>query len=138
MTSFDLDRFLEAQEDDFAEARAEIAAGRKTGHWVWYIYPQLAGLGRSPRSEYFGLSGIEEAAAYLAHPVLGARLEEMFSLLLSHAPTPAHRILGQVDAAKVRSSATLFSRVEGAPEVFARTLDAFYDGEPDPRTLSRL
>ncbi len=138
MTGFDLDRFLEAQEDDYAEARAEIAAGRKTGHWIWYVYPQLAGLGRSQRSEYFGLSGLDEAAAYLAHPVLGGRLEDMFELLLSHAPTPARDILGSVDAAKVRSSATLFSRVADAPDVFVRALDAFYGGEPDPRTLGRL
>lgn len=138
MTAFDLDRFLVAQEGDWPDARAEIAAGRKTGHWIWYVWPQLAGLGRSARSEHFGLSGLAEAGAYLGHPVLGARLVEISGLLLGHTPTPARDILGQTDAAKVRSSATLFSRVPEAPDIFARLLGAFYGGRPDPRTLERI
>lgn len=138
MTAYDLDRFLDAQEGDWPAARAEIMAGRKTSHWIWYVWPQIAGLGRSPRSAHYGLSGLDEAAAYLAHPVLGARLMEISELLLGHVPTPARDILGDIDAAKVRSSATLFSRVPGAPDVFDRLIVAFWNGDADPLTLERL
>ncbi len=138
MTDFDLDRFLVAQEHDYAKAHAEIAAGRKTTHWIWYVYPQLAGLGRSQRSEYYGIAGLAEAEAYLRHPVLGPRLSEMFKLLLTHGGTPPEAILGGVDAAKVRSSATLFERAGAAPGLFGQVLDTFYDGARDGRTLERL
>ncbi len=138
MTQFDLDRFVAAQARDFDQARAEIAAGRKRSHWIWYVYPQLAGLGRSDRAQYYGLGGLAEAEAYLAHPVLGPRLIEMCALLLEHADEPARAILGEIDAAKVRSCVTLFGQVEGAPDIFERVLEAFYDGAPDPRTLERL
>ncbi len=138
MTDYDLDRFLVAQSRDYDKARAEIAAGRKTTHWIWYVYPQLRGLGRSERSEHFGLDGLAEADAYLRHPVLGRRLVEMCELLLAHADRPAEEILGGIDAAKVRSCATLFERVTVAPDVFGRVLETFFGGERDPRTLARL
>lgn len=138
MTDFDLDRFLTAQERDFDKARAEIAAGRKTTHWIWYVYPQLKGLGRSEPAQYYGLDGLAEAEAYMKHPVLGRRLVEMCELLLTHADHPAEQILGTTDAMKVRSSATLFDRVSVAPDVFARVLSTFYEGDPDPLTLERL
>lgn len=135
----DLARFLEAQEDDYAEALAEIEAGAKRTHWIWYVFPQLEGLGSSPRAHYFGLSGIEEAAAFLAHPVLGPRLLRIAEAALAHAGTPPERLMGSaVDAAKLRSSATLFARVPGAPPVFDNLLEAFYDGRPCGRTLARL
>jgi uncharacterized protein (DUF1810 family) len=134
-----LARFLEAQEDDYADALAEIEAGAKRTHWIWYVFPQIEGLGSSPRARYFGLSGIEEAAAYLAHPVLGPRLIRIAEAALTHAGTPAERLMGSgIDAAKLRSCATLFARVPGAPDVFGRMLDAFHGGRPCGRTLERL
>ncbi len=124
----DLARFLEAQEDSFDRALAEIGAGRKTGHWMWFVFPQLRGLGRSPVAQLYGIADAAEAAAYLAHPVLGARLERIAAALLAHAGTPAEAILGPVDALKLCSSMTLFAAVPGAPPVFAQVLAAFCDG----------
>lgn len=138
MTEFDLDRFLVAQERDYDKARAEIAAGRKTTHWIWYVYPQLRGLGRSETSWHYGLDGLAEAEAYLKHPVLGRRLTEMCELLLTHGDRPPEEVLGGIDAAKVRSCATLFERVSVASDVFERVLETFYDGRRDGRTLDRL
>lgn len=136
---FDLARFLEAQDDDYADALAEIEAGRKRSHWIWYVFPQLAGLGRSPRSDYFGLVGRDEAAAYLAHPVLGPRLLRIAEAALSHRGMDARGLMGSgVDAAKLRSSATLFAALPDAPPVFADILDAFFGGAPCPRTAARL
>lgn len=125
---FDAERFLGAQAPVWEEARAELRAGRKASHWMWFVFPQLRGLGRSPTAAFYGLDGLEDAAAYLAHPVLGARLAEAAGLLLAHRGTPAEAILGPVDALKLRSSMTLFAAVPGAPEVFGRVLGAFFDG----------
>ena len=112
----------------------ELRAGRKTGHWIWYEFPQLAGLGRSSMSVRYAISGIDEARAYLAHPVLGPRLIECCEALLVDRGRDAVEILGPVDAVKVRSSMTLFHRADPEQAVFRRVLDAFYGGSPDPRT----
>ena len=131
---FSLARFVEAQADTYPVALAELRAGRKTGHWIWYVFPQLAGLGRSPMSERYAISGIDEGRAYLGHPVLGPRLLECCRALLVHRDTSATEILGPIDARKVRSSITLFHRAEPDEPVFRHVLDAFFGGVPDPRT----
>lgn len=134
-----LGRFVEAQEDDYEVALAEIEAGAKRTHWIWYVFPQIEGLGSSPRAQHFGLSGLDEAAAYLAHPVLGPRLVRIAEAALAHRGAAPERLMGSgIDAAKLRSSATLFARVPGAPDVFDRLLAAFYEGRPCGRTLARL
>ena len=112
----------------------ELRAGRKTGHWIWYEFPQLAGLGRSSMSVRYAISGLDEARAYLSHPVLGPRLVECCEALLVHRGRDAAAILGSIDAVKVRSSMTLFHRADPGAPVFRRVLDAFYAGSPDPRT----
>ena len=112
----------------------ELRAGRKTGHWIWYEFPQLAGLGRSSMSVRYAISGIDEARAYLAHPVLGPRLIECCEALLVDRGRDAVEILGPVDAVKVRSSMTLFHRADPAQPAFRRVLNAFYGGVSDPRT----
>ena len=133
----DAERFLDAQAGAWPAARAEIAAGRKRGHWMWFVFPQMRGLGRSPTAERYGLDGIEDAAAYLAHPVLGSRLVEAMHLVLINSGHPPERMLGAVDALKLRSCATLFARVPGAPVVFEAVLEALYDG-PCERTVGML
>ena len=112
----------------------ELRAGRKTGHWIWYEFPQVAALGRSPMSVRYAISGIDEARAYLAHPVLGPRLVECCEALLVHRDGDAADLLGPVDAVKVRSSMTLFHRADATAPAFRRVLDAFYSGATDPRT----
>ena len=112
----------------------ELRAGRKTGHWIWYEFPQVAGLGRSSMSVRYAISGIDEARAYLAHPVLVSRLVECCDALLANRGRDAVEILGPVDAVKVRSSITLFHRANPQQAVFRRVLEAFYDGSPDLRT----
>ena len=131
---FDLDRFVRAQAGTIAGALAELRAGRKSGHWIWYVFPQLTGLGRSPLAREYGISGIEEARAYLAHPVLRARLVECAGALLIHSDRTADQVLGEVDAMKVRSSMTLFHRADPGEPSFRAVLDRSYGGIPDPRT----
>ena len=131
---FDLDRFVAAQAGTYDAALAELRNGRKDGHWIWFIFPQVAGLGMSSMSQRYAISGIDEARAYLAHPVLRARLAEACDALLIQRGRAASDILGSIDAVKVRSSMTLFLRAEPGEQLFQRVLDAFYDGEPDPRT----
>ncbi|GGH29023.1 Uncharacterized protein, DUF1810 family [Cribrihabitans marinus] len=135
MSETDPELFLEAQDTVWAEVTRELAEGKKTGHWMWFVFPQLAELGQSPISQLYGLHDLDEAAAYLDHPELKRRLVEVADLMLTHEGTPAKQILGQVDAMKLRSSMTLFSRVPEAPDSFARVLDAFYDGRPCTETL---
>lgn len=137
---FDLDRFVEAQDrhDAYAGALAELRAGRKRGHWIWFVFPQIEGLGSSEMSRHYAISSLTEAAAYLAHPLLGARLIEAAQALLGLATRDAEAVLGGIDAIKLRSSMTLFERVENADPVFRRVLDEFYDGRGDPATESRL
>jgi uncharacterized protein (DUF1810 family) len=134
-----LDRFARAQASHYAQALAELRAGRKTGHWIWFVLPQLRGLGRSATAQEYGIADRAEAAAYLAHPVLGARLHEAVQALLAHADRPAASILGDIDAMKFRSCLTLFDAVSDTPaNVFRQALDAFYGGQPDTATLALL
>lgn len=134
---FDLDRFVSAQEYDYPVALSEIKAGRKYSHWIWYIFPQLKGLGRSYNSDFYGLASVAEAKAYLDHPVLGARLREIVQALLLHRGKNPKEILGDIDASKVRSSMTLFDKVCPG-DIFARVLDEFYDGRRCNRTLRMI
>lgn len=133
-----LERFVEAQEGVWAGAMAEIDAGLKQGHWMWFVYPQLRGLGYSHRARYFGLAGADEARDYLAHPLLGPRLVDGFERLMPHAGQPAELILGDVDACKLQSCATLFAAVARDPRPFERVLDAFFKGERCATTLEML
>lgn len=133
-----LDRFVRAQEGAYAQALSELQAGLKQSHWVWYVLPQLRGLGHSPMAHEFGIDGRAEAAAYLGHPVLGPRLVECVHALLAHRHRSAVEILGQVDAMKFRSCLTLFSQVAAGEPCFDRALQAFYGGEPDTQTLRLL
>lgn len=140
---FDLARFVDAQRDTFDAALAELRAGRKRTHWMWFVFPQLAGLGSSPNAQYYGLRGLDEARAFLAHPVLGPRLVACCEALLAVDPDrTAHDVLGSPDDLKLRSSATLFAAAAGdgpgAHAAFQRVLDRWYAGEPDPRTLALL
>ena len=132
-----LDRFVSAQQGRYDDALGELQRGRKTGHWIWFVLPQLRGLGRSPMAHEYGLAGRAEAAAYLAHPVLGERLRDCVRALLTHQGRSAASIVGDVDAMKLRSCLTLFEAVSADP-LFGRALDAFYGGERDAATLARL
>ena len=131
---FNSDRFLSAQKSYYDIALQEIIFGRKRSHWIWFIFPQLAVLGRSANAKYYGISGLNEAKAYLSHPVLGARLREITAALLMHRGEDAVSILGGIDALKVRSCMTLFDAVS-PNDIFRHVLDAFYNGEPDKYTL---
>ena len=133
-----LSDFIAAQDEVWTQVRAELGAGRKQTHWIWFVFPQLARLGRSPMAKRFGLDGVEAASAYLAHPVLGPRLVEAALLLLAREGTAPETILGGIDALKVRSSMTLFEAVPGADPVFAGVLDRLYAGERDPLTQESL
>ena len=132
-----LQRFIDAQEGIYETALAELRAGAKRSHWMWFIFPQLAGLGRSSTAQFYGIASLAEARAYLDHPLLGARLRECVEALLPWRGRPAEQILGPIDTLKLRSSLTLFDRVEPR-SVFAAGLAAFYEGAPDQRTLALL
>jgi len=133
-----LDRFVSAQDGVYPTALSEITAGRKESHWMWFIWPQVRSLGRSQRALHYGLNGLEEAKAYLAHPILGPRLVEISKAMLAHQDIPSEDILGPVDALKLRSCATLFRAVPGADPVFDALLGAFYGGTPVPRPNGSL
>jgi uncharacterized protein (DUF1810 family) len=151
---FRLDRFVDAQEDAAIYARAleELRGGRKRSHWIWFVFPQVAGLGESPMSHAYAIRSLDEARAYLAHPLLGPRLKECCEALLAAAPEAgadpaaasgdpppsAETILGSIDALKLRSSMTLFARADPAEPLFKAVLDRFYAGEPDPATDRQL
>ncbi len=130
--------FLEAQDPVMANVHAELTAGRKVTHWVWFIFPQLAVLGRSPTSQLFGLHDLNEATDYLAHPQLGARLVEVARLMLIHSGKDPAAILGPVDAAKLQSSMTLFAKVPNAQPEFQQVLDVFFDGNQCQATLDHI
>jgi len=138
MNHDDLQRFVDAQAPQLADVKAELAAGRKRTHWMWYVFPQLRGLGRSETARHFGLASRAEAAAYLAHPVLGPRLRDCVELLLGVEGRSAHAIFGSPDDLKLRSCLTLFRELEGAGGVFDRALRKYFDGVPDPATLDLL
>ena len=135
---FNLRRFVEAQADVFGEVEAELRAGRKRSHWMWWVFPQLAGLGASPMSQFFAIGSLEEARAYLAHPVLGARLLACSQWMCAVEGRGLRAILGAPDDAKFRSCMTLFA--EAAPEegIFRTALTKFCNGEADPTTLRLL
>ena len=135
---FDLQRFLDAQSGDYPTALAELRRGRKRSHWIWYVLPQLRGLGMSGNSQYYGIGSLDEARAYLAHPVLGPRLCECVEAIERHKGTDIAAILGGLDAMKYRSCLTLFRAAAGAQSPFARGLDEFFGGEEDPKTIALL
>ena len=135
--SFKPERFLTAQNFYYSLALQEIIDGRKRSHWIWFIFPQLTILGRSANAKYYGISGLNEAMAYLSHPVLGARLREITAALLQHRGEKAEDILGGIDALKVRSCMTLFDAVS-PNDVFNEVLDAFYNGNHDEYTLHNM
>ncbi|MEV7626425.1 DUF1810 domain-containing protein [Actinoplanes sp. NPDC089786] len=139
MPLLDLDRFVRAQDGGvFEKAVAELRAGRKRSHWMWYIFPQLDGLGSSPTADRYAISGPAEAQAYLAHPILGPRLLAAASAILEASPErTASDILGYPDDLKLRSSMTLFAAAAADPRPFEQVLERFYDG-PDERTLQLL
>jgi uncharacterized protein (DUF1810 family) len=130
----DLQRFVDAQRDVIDGALRELRAGRKTGHWIWFVFPQVAGLGHSELSRYYAISSWGEGREYLDHPILGPRLRASAEAMLSVRGRSAEQILGPVDAAKLRSSMTLFLRVAPEEPLFREVLDRYYDGIPDPRT----
>lgn len=131
-----LDRFVAAQNqaDTFATAVAELRAGAKRGHWMWFVFPQIAGLGRSAAAQQFAISSLGEARAYLGHPVLGPRLTGSAQVLTGVAGRSAEQIFGGLDAQKLRSSMTLFHRADPAEPVFTQVLGQYFDGQPDPAT----
>ena len=134
-----LERFVVAQARVYDQALAELEAGRKESHWMWFIFPQIAGLGRSGTARFYAIASRAEAAAYLSHPLLGSRLAECTAAMLRHSGTPAHFILGTVDAMKFHSSMTLFDAVAGEAEPrFAAALAAFFGGERDQATMELL
>lgn len=130
-----LQRFIEAQQQDYATAFAEISNGKKRSHWMWYIFPQVQGLGFSETSRYYAISDMDEAAAYLAHPVLGKRLTGICKALLTLEESSAIKIFGSPDDMKLQSSMTLFSSTPNADPVFQSVLDKFFDGKKDDKTL---
>ena len=136
--SDDLSRFVEAQRPLIDDVRAELRAGRKRTHWMWFVFPQLRGLGHSATARHYGLASREEAAAYLAHPGLGPRLRECVELVLAVQGRTAHEIFGSPDDLKLRSCLTLFREVDGQAGVFGRALARYYDAGPDPMTLQLL
>lgn len=135
MPAFDLNRFVEAQEYSYARALQEIKNGRKTSHWMWYIFPQFKGLGFSAMANKYGIESLQEAAAYLKHPVLGPRLIEISKALLMLETNDAYAVFGSPDNMKLKSSMTLFSLVDGADGVFEAVLQKFFAGRKDDKTL---
>jgi uncharacterized protein (DUF1810 family) len=133
-----LERFVEAQDGVHTRALAELRAGRKTSHWMWFVLPQVAGLGSSPMSQHYAIGSLGEARAYLEHPVLGPRLVECARAVASHPDRTAREIMGSPDDAKLRSSMTLFALAADSEPVFQQVLDTFFAGERDPRTVDLL
>jgi uncharacterized protein (DUF1810 family) len=136
---FNLERFLAAQSGVHERALEELRNGCKQSHWMWFVFPQLAGLGHSARAQHYGITGLDEARAYLAHPVLGARLYECAAVLEGLDPgLSASGIFGYPDDLKLRSCLTLFARAAGPGSIFERLLDRYFAGEPDDRTVALL
>jgi uncharacterized protein (DUF1810 family) len=133
-----LERFVDAQEHVYSSVLGELRSGRKAGHWIWFIFPQIAGLGSSVVSRHYAISGLDEVRAYLAHPVLGPRLCECAGLVLAIEGSTAEQIFGSLDAKKVRSSMTLFLRAAPDGAVFREVLERLYGGDPDPATDALL
>jgi uncharacterized protein (DUF1810 family) len=131
-------RFIEAQQLDYIKALSEIKKGRKVSHWMWYIFPQIAGLGFSETSKYYALKSLSEAEQYLKHPILGKRLIEISSVLMGLQTNDAHTVFGSPDDLKLQSSMTLFSAVKNSNPVFQLVLDKFFAGEKDKHTLALI
>jgi uncharacterized protein (DUF1810 family) len=135
---FDLQRFVDAQAQTYGQALAELRTGEKRTHWMWFVFPQVAGLGRSGMAQRFSISGLPEARAYLSHPTLGRRLVESARALTALDTADADRVFGPVDAQKLRSSMTLFAHAAPDEPVFREVLDHYFDGTEDDATTSRL
>ncbi|HET7537797.1 MAG TPA: DUF1810 domain-containing protein [Candidatus Didemnitutus sp.] len=134
----DLERFVTAQEANYADAIAELRGGRKQTHWMWYVFPQVAGLGTSPMAVRYAINSRAEAVAYLAHPVLGPRLRECSEALLQISGKTAREVMGQPDDVKLQSSMTLFAALSPTGAPFAKVLERYYGGATDPRTIEFL
>lgn len=137
MTDYNLQRFLDAQQSDYEQAVAEVKNGRKYSHWIWYIFPQLKGLGMSYNSQYYGICNKKEAETYLSHPILGKRLREITSAFLQLKDTTAQDVFGSLDAMKVLSCMTLFNEV-ASDDLFQQVIDRYYEGKPDETTKRKL
>jgi uncharacterized protein (DUF1810 family) len=137
---FDLERFVAAQDAGgrYARAVAELRRGRKESHWMWFVFPQIAGLGQSPTARHYAISSLDEARAYLAHPVLGPRLTECASLAAGISGRTAEQVFGGIDAVKLRSSMTLFRHAAPSEQVFRDVLDQYFGGQADPATEERI
>lgn len=135
---FDLQRFVDAQDRVYDDVVQELRAGRKRSHWMWFVFPQLRGLGSSPTADHYGISSLEEARAYLEHDLLGPRLRECVRLVNDIEGRSAGQIFGSPDDLKLRSSVTLFARATDDNQDFVGLLDKYYGGEEDPRTVMRL
>ena len=135
---YDLSRFVDAQERVYDDAVSELRAGRKTSHWMWFVFPQIAGLGRSPTAQRYAIGSLGEAEAYVAHPVLGARLRECARVLSELEGRSAEQVFGALDAQKLRSSMTLFARAAPDEPLFRDVLARYFGGEQDRATLQRL
>lgn len=135
---FDLERFITAQSGTYEHAVAELRRGQKTTHWMWFVFPQIAGLGLSATSRRYAITSLSEARAYLAHPLLGPRLRECASILVGLPGLTAEQIFGSIDAQKLRSSMTLFQHADPSRSVFQQVLDAFFLGTADAATVERL
>ena len=135
---FELSRFVDAQAPVYDSVVEELTAGRKVGHWMWFVFPQIAGLGQSWMAERYAISGREEARAYAEHPVLGSRLNACTQLVLSVEGRSARQIFGGIDELKFRSCLTLFERSAADPAIFRAALAKYFAGEPDPLTLDLL
>jgi uncharacterized protein (DUF1810 family) len=135
--TFDLDRFVTAQATTYDGALAEIRRGAKRSHWMWFVFPQIAGLGSSDMARRYAIASLDEARAYLAHPVLGGRLRESVGALQDLTGTTADAVFGAVDAMKLRSSLTLFAEADGGA-LFVAALQRWFGGEPDPATVAKL
>lgn len=133
-----LQRFIDAQDPVWESVQTELADGRKRSHWMWFVFPQISGLGRSETARFFSIRDLAEARAYIDHPVLGLRLKIAARLMLRHRGRSAQSVLGEIDATKLRSSMTLFERAEPGEPVFAAVLEAFYNGDRCRSTFSRL
>jgi len=135
---YDLRRFVVAQQDVYDAAVSELRAGRKTSHWMWFIFPQIAGLGQSATAQKYAVTSLAEAESYLAHPLLGPRLLECARILTQLNGRTAREVFGAVDAQKLQSSMTLFARAAAEPSPFGEVLDQYFDGDEDEATLQRL
>ncbi|HEV7435499.1 MAG TPA: DUF1810 domain-containing protein [Pseudorhizobium sp.] len=135
---FNLERFVAAQEPVYRQVLLELSDGRKRSHWMWFIFPQLDGLGTSPAARHYAIRSLEEAQGYLLHPLLAPRLEQCTNMMLLHSGKSAHDILGSPDDLKFKSSMTLFQAATQKGSLFERALEVFYEGERDQRTLALL